>query len=151
MKSASPTPEQLAYTAGFFDGEGTISITRSGGQYQFYIQISQATKEPLDSIQEWFGCGIIKVARRPNGLPVWRLQLAARQAEAFLRAIKPYSLRKAREIDLALKYRALIQERCLPSKLGSGQWRKLSAETRAKRDAVILQMKQMRKEVYGHA
>lgn len=51
--------EELAWAAGFFDGEGTTSYERSGQHGQLRLQVGQKDRRPLDRFQAALGVGRI--------------------------------------------------------------------------------------------
>lgn len=104
-----PTIE-LAYLAGFFDGEGCIHVSKCKRsdrkndrfQYQLRIQISQKNREPLDKLVAGWGGGIYDI--KSKGMYSW--QLHSRKAERFLEAILPFLRDKAEQAELALIFQA---------------------------------------------
>ena len=108
MKTVSEC--ELAYAAGFFDGEGSITITcrtQKNGRYKYYAMLARITQvdiNPLLFMQEKFGGGIYPT-KRPSGKPISVWQVSARNAEEFLIKIYKYSIVKKDEIDIALKFR----------------------------------------------
>jgi hypothetical protein len=99
----------LEYIAGFFDGEGSLSILQQHGRgtegrrnvYVLKVQISQQDAMILRLIQAEWG-GSIHVDKRTG---VSNLQMGSQKAEDFLRAIHPYVKVKAAQIALGLEYR----------------------------------------------
>jgi len=95
-----------AWTAGFFDGEGSVGIQRRirGNfiEHLVGVQIGQNTRESLDAIHREFG-GSICQSKTPSGCFRWRAHGGT--AEAFLRAVRPYLLVKGPEADCALLVR----------------------------------------------
>src|SRR3990167_3320286 len=73
--------EQLAYMAGLFDGEGSVSISRtikeSGGtQTSLSISLSSTSKSIIDWIAEYFGGNyhiLSRVAKGHKDLYCWKL------------------------------------------------------------------------------
>lgn len=109
------TEAQKAYIAGFIDGEGTISISKtgyvsSGGEqnYTTLLRIGNTDKEVLEKIRDWTGLGYVKPfltswSQRPNNKPLWRWQIAANQMRELLPEIIPYLQIKRRVAELALE------------------------------------------------
>jgi hypothetical protein len=100
------------WAAGFFDGEGCVSIVerqRTAGFVEHFlsVQIGQNDKRPLIAIQNIYG-GALDSTIRPNGKTFWRLRLHGTKAMAFLHAIEPYCLVKRPEITVALMLREAI-------------------------------------------
>jgi hypothetical protein len=92
---------ELAYIAGFFDGEGCVGIRKPSktATHSAYATIGQNRPEVLRQIQVQFG-GNLRYAPQNH---VWNYQLSARKAIAFLKAIEPYTIVKKQEILLVLQ------------------------------------------------
>lgn len=99
----------LAYLAGFFDGEGCISIGkhRNNGKdfYELHILVAQKSRWIL----EWFKFnfeGKIFKHKKPEGRQsewfTW--QVAAVKAASALKVLLPYLKLKKAEAELALKF-----------------------------------------------
>jgi LAGLIDADG DNA endonuclease family protein len=108
--------EYEAYVAGFFDGEGSISIVRQrAGHYSDYHKIMVAIgqraryRRILDEIAEKFGGSVtlrkqtLKESERWATQAIWSLQKWA-DIERFLEAIQPYAVVKAEQIAIALEF-----------------------------------------------
>lgn len=105
----------LAYAAGFFDGEGSVTITRGGyisatnGKWypslRIRVAISNTNPVCLKWLHRHFG-GSIRAyeGRKPHHRRLMHWHLAAAEAVAFLTAIRPYTRMKAEQIDIALHF-----------------------------------------------
>jgi hypothetical protein len=98
---------ELAYAAGLFDGEGSISLVRSKHTRTHSPQVSIASNdhEVLDWCRERFGGSIVtKQPRLPTHSISYDWRLTDRRALAFLELIRPYMImeRKIRRVDLLL-------------------------------------------------
>lgn len=99
--------EELAYAAGLFDGEGSITLTRHRDNRTHSPQVSIASSdyEVVHWFQERFGGSIVtKQPRKSNHLVSYDWRLTDRRALKFLEFIRPYLVieRKIRRIDLLL-------------------------------------------------
>jgi hypothetical protein len=99
--------EELAYTAGLFDGEGSISLVRQKNNRSHSPQVSVASTdyEVLHWLQERFGGSIVtKQPRHANHSVSYDWRLTDRRALNFLKLIRPYLVieRKIRRVDLLL-------------------------------------------------
>jgi hypothetical protein len=107
----------LAWAAGFFDGEGCVLVSerfsKSGGEssFQLYVTVTQQDTAALYEIQERFGGSVTpdKAAlkgygRKKGTFLVWRWKSTSIVAYNFLKAIEPYSIVKAPQIAIALKW-----------------------------------------------
>lgn len=114
------------WTAGFFDGEGSVSILRRkrGGfiEHMLACAIGQNDQRPLLAIQAEYG-GSKCDSRTQSGC--WRWRIHGGSAERFLIRIRPYSIVKAEQIDLALELRTLVGK---PGRrMADGIWEKKEA------------------------
>jgi hypothetical protein len=105
------------WAAGFFDGEGSINITNqvqqsTGRMYHaLCLSTAQVSREPLDVLAaRWGGTVVSRVpgpTARPNTQLSFAWQVRSQQAENFLRDIQPYAIVKARDIEIALRFREI--------------------------------------------
>lgn len=111
-------PDELAYAAGYFDGEGSISIlavTKYESErvyHRLQISVASTDEEPLRWLHARFG-GWVGKAITPRGgqRPAQRWTATDRVAENFLRQIRPWLIIKAERADLGLAFRVLSHER----------------------------------------
>jgi hypothetical protein len=94
------------WAAGFFDGEGNVSIFRRQRgnclEYRVVLQITQKDSTPLLHIQEEFG-GSISHASNPADCFRWRADGEA--VDLFLKRVGPYLLVKRQEALVAAEMR----------------------------------------------
>ena len=110
--------ETLAYFAGFFDGEGCISLWRRKKKgkkiksHGFMVRLNNTNPFPLKKGQKIFGgsYGIVKyqALHFPRKKPVWEWRLTGKSGEFFLRQIVDYLIIKKEEVLLILEYRETI-------------------------------------------
>ena len=104
------TDTQLAWLAGFIDGEGCVRISRDRTRhdnlsYTLSIQISQKDPAILREIQaNWGGSLYHKQPERNGG--VYNLQIKSRQGAVLLEALLPYLRVKRTQAELALGFQA---------------------------------------------
>lgn len=105
--------KELAYIAGFFDGEGSVGInlTKVHGQsYAMAVCISQVDPRPLLFISSFFG-GEVRISYSKDyrlgkrKLFYWRLY--SKNAKRFLIAILPYLINKKNEAEIAIEFQNL--------------------------------------------
>jgi hypothetical protein len=100
--------EKVAWTAGFFDGEGCILITNNSkgkGKKRskaLRIAVSQKDRRPLEFLQDLYG-GTISPNRQGERL-LWVWWLSNRQAANVLEEIAPMLIGKRDEAMLALEF-----------------------------------------------
>jgi hypothetical protein len=105
-----------AYAAGFFDGEGYVTITKQsrGDTYYLRVGISNTCREPLEYIQGlWYG-SLFDHAGRYDGYNGRHARLAAYKwyahgpkAAAFLLDLLPYLRVKNEQALLGLEFQDL--------------------------------------------
>lgn len=105
------TPTELAWAAGLFEGEGTIRINKPSMRNwgTLCASVVNTDSDVTDFFQaRWPGylkpCGVSK----PNHRPAWMWVIAAHKAVEFLRAIRPYVVRRRviERIDHGLYFQA---------------------------------------------
>ena len=107
----------MAYVAGIVDGEGTVHIMEAWGarslspSHHVQVTITNTSTDLMEWLVSNLG-GRIEIRRDP-GRPAhhkqpysWRVH--GMNAENLLRAIQPWVVIKARQVDCALRLRALI-------------------------------------------
>lgn len=103
----------LAWAAGFIDGEGCLliqSAKRNGVRY-YWIMVSapQVNPEPLIKLQTIFGGAIHHRAARPaKWADIYEWHIGNRQAASMLHRVLPYLLVKRGQADLLLTFDALL-------------------------------------------
>lgn len=95
----------LAYIAGFFDGEGSMSIVpRSrkewNTEYRLWVAIGQKDGETLDFIKENFGGNVYLVKR--DGSFYWAI--SNKNAYNFIKTIYPFLRYKKPQAEIALRF-----------------------------------------------
>lgn len=98
------------WAAGFFDGEGCVSIQRRqrGGflEHHLSVQVGQATRQCLDELAARYDGSVTRDRKAGGAFFRWRVH--GQSAERFLRTIHPHSLVKRREIEAAIELREAI-------------------------------------------
>lgn len=107
-------PLDLAWIAGLFDGEGsvTISYAKHTGKRQdkgFFLvaTVSQNRRDVLELLKCRFG-GHISPKNPPTHKRCSHWIVTSKAAETFLRYIQPYVKLKQLVVELALEYRSLV-------------------------------------------
>lgn len=91
------TSEQLAWMAGYLEGEGCFSLGR--GRY-VQIFVASTDRDVIERVSDLWGGTHIGVQRQagtlpqsgapsPNAQTLWRTSLSGKRADALLRAVKP--------------------------------------------------------------
>jgi|WetSurMetagenome_2_1015567.scaffolds.fasta_scaffold18767_3 hypothetical protein len=98
---------EIAYTAGLFDGEGSISLVRQriARFHSPQVSVANTDREVLEWLQKrWGGSIVTKQPRKVAHSVSYDWRLTDRRALSFLQLIRPYLVieRKIRRIDLLL-------------------------------------------------
>lgn len=99
------TNEELAYAAGFFDGEGSVGIKvekRVKPCYSPYATVSQVRPEVLIWMRSNFG-GSIRFNNKCGKNGIWTLWLSSRMALDMLKRLLPYLRVKKQEAELVIE------------------------------------------------
>lgn len=103
------------WASGFFDAEGHVGISRRVRSdrglvnqitHELQINVTQKAVLPLEELKKVFGGRIANPSENYN---CYRWHLYGPHAEYFLKTIRPWSLIKQRQIDLALKLRGFTK------------------------------------------
>ena len=107
----------LAYVAGFFDGEGCISITKNGA---VDVRIINTAHNVLVKLQSVFGGSITERSQRVNKKQ-YAYSFYGENAVKFLELVKPYLIEKLPQAETVLEYYELrnnIQRVTIPGEKG---------------------------------
>lgn len=100
-------PLELAYFAGFFDGEGMVAIYKS----KYVVCLTNTDIRPLKRAKEVWG-GHINCqpasGRQYAVRDLWRWQIYGHYSRKFLEDIRPYSILKIEQIDIYLEHLSLV-------------------------------------------
>jgi len=105
------SPAHLGWFAGFFDGEGSVSITTGHGTsyYMLTCSVSQTDRAPLDLFKQQFGGKVLGPYKRyEKSRHVYYWKTDCWQAEAFLRIIEPHLIVKRERARLGIEFRKLF-------------------------------------------
>ncbi len=108
---------ELAWAAGFFDGEGFVSIQKRQTKYKektyvgYYLRIgiNHVAPEPLQEIHRLFG-GTLTFSDKVvgNRKPRWRWQTNCGNAASTLKQLMPYLKNKNKVASIGLDLHATI-------------------------------------------
>lgn len=108
------TETELAWLAGFIDGEGSIVLSshkpnpRKRQVSQLWVMrltVTNSYQESIMLIQSWFGGSVEKRKRaKPHHKQTWKWECSGKRARFVLEKIKPYLIVKKSQCELALKY-----------------------------------------------
>lgn len=90
---------ELAYLAGFFDGEGNIGIYYNHGVYHMVIRIVQKNPTILRSLSS-----VGKIYQRKDGMYLW--QVSGQRAAEFLGLLLPSLILKHEQAEKAIEFQS---------------------------------------------
>lgn len=94
-------PVEIAYLAGFFDGEGCISVVRGGPTIA--VAVVQVDRRPLDALAEHYGGRVAPHGKpKPGHRQAYRWQIYSANARVFLRDILPFLVVKRESAEMVL-------------------------------------------------
>ena len=141
---------KLSYMAGFFDGEGCVTIVRqkpTGRQksirYQLHVMVGQKDGQIMDWIIGNFGGSVYKVSR--DNSYVW--QISQNKAYLFLKEILPFLKYKRPQAELGIRFmQRMINREATFSPVKGG---KLSEHEIQIRESFCQQMNQLKRQFAG--
>lgn len=131
----------LAYAAGFFDGEGCISIHRQSyderpytrPNYTLTVKVGNTNESIIIWFKDNFDGTICEPTRLPPRSRIWNWNISSNKAFEFIKIIYPYLKVKKPQADLAFEF---MQNRTI-----SKGWSSISKEERELRESYYEQMK----------
>lgn len=104
---------ELAYLAGFFDGEGTITIHHRNAEtkqnwYRVCASVSSTNKEMPCWFKELFGGSVSTQLRGENRKDIYTWQVTSLAAVRFIEVIKPHLRMKSQQAEIALDFQETI-------------------------------------------
>ena len=124
----------LAYIAGFVDGEGCIQFSRCRKRVFPRVLVVNTDREVLEALQDQFGGRITPLwGRKENWKPCWQWQITWSRAVRFLVGITPWLRLKLPQAQTVFAWNAI--------KIGPG--RKRAAEIAEHDEAVALLVQRM--------
>jgi len=137
--------EFIIWSAGFYDGEGCVLVLSNSGRTRFTLvsSVVQQDPKPLRMLNNRFGGGVTTdinasagYNRKNGNVLIWRWRVSGAKAYSFLSAIKPYSITKQSQIQVALTW---------PTPYISYIGRSVPIEIIQKREQIMLELREIRK------
>ena len=119
-----------SYIAGFFDGDGCVSIEKKGRHIN--LVIGQRDREVLDCIQQYLGYGTIRFYKGKTDYHLLYISSMDKIIE-FSNRILPYSIVKRRQLELAIEF-------CKTKRVGN---QALSVEVKQKRSLIYKEVRKL--------
>ena len=107
IKSGRKTiTHDVAYIAGFFDGEGCVRIKQAnqgGNSFYVWVAITNSYKPTLDYVVSVFG-GKVRRAEKRSHKTIYHYLITASEAVDMLKTIGGFIREKKNQVDLAIKF-----------------------------------------------
>lgn len=106
----------LSYLAGFFDGEGCVSIFHNKNQSSFQrnpnhslaVSVNNTNPVVLILLKKHFGGNITLIKRKKKEWrDIFQWHLSCDKAKGFLKAIKPYVKVKEKQVDTGIRFQEI--------------------------------------------
>jgi hypothetical protein len=104
----------IAWAAGVIDGKGCVFITHKAPQgkgvtasFSICLKVSMGHQPTVDRLHEIFGKGSLHNVIQTKYNPAWTWLVQSQQCLEVLLLIKPYSLTKQAEIEVAIEFMSL--------------------------------------------
>ena len=97
---------EIAYIAGFFDGEGCVRIKKAnqgGNSYYIIAHLTNTNKNILEKVKDLFG-GSIRIQEKGRNKKVYNWCITSAEAADFLRTLLPFLIEKQTQAELALYF-----------------------------------------------
>src|SRR3990167_9987731 len=108
IKGRNTITTEIAYIAGFFDGEGCILIkhaNQGGNSYYVIAHITNTNELILGMVKNLFG-GNIRVQEKGRNKKVFSWSISTSEAVDFLKTIEPFLNEKQEQALLAIYFHA---------------------------------------------
>lgn len=104
------------YAAGFFDGEGSIHVTRRKQPNSIATRLTNTNRDICYLYSEKWGGSVQEIkSENPRHKTIYRWGLHGHNAKQFLLDIKPHSIVKIELVNLALEFIETLTRLHLPN------------------------------------
>lgn len=123
----------IAWAAGFFDGEGCIRIAKRDKVFQLLIGVSQKVRAPIEDFVAIMGIGTVKTFNYTNG--GFEVRYCGSKAVEVLKIMRPHLRLKAVEADLAIEFQNLLHP---------GDWQPIDPSNFIRREQLYEEMRNIK-------
>ena len=97
--------KELAYIAGFLDGEGCVRVATQGNYPHMEVTITNTAEEPLKFIEKIFGGGICKIdSKCIEHKDIYKWYIYGKHLTTMLEALLPYLIVKKKQALLVIEF-----------------------------------------------
>lgn len=130
-------PTDVAYSAGLFDGEGSVGIYKFGMDYRVLVQFGMTDLAPLEKMAALWGSRPHQVRRKFGETKVWHWKLYGGNAKFMLQQMLPYLTNKKPQALLALEFFETVGQR--------GKKSHMTQEVRDLRESLRIRMQGLKR------
>lgn len=110
----------LPYIAGFFDGEGSITVTRD---LSLQVIVSQNDEAILQAIAQFMGMGKVSAIKTRRGhKQCFSLRWCGAKAATVLSSLLPHLILKHERAELAIRMQSLVSPRGVEKPVNPEKW-----------------------------
>jgi len=127
IKGRNTITTEIAYIAGFFDGEGCVRIKKAnqgGNSYYVIAHITNTNESILKSVENLFG-GKTRTQERGKNKDVYNWCITSSEAVDFLKTLLPFLKEKKEQAELALFFHE--QKEYMPPIVKEEHYKKMMA------------------------
>lgn len=109
---------EIAYIAGFFDGEGCVRIKKAnqgGNSYYLIAHITNTNPVILQKVKDLFG-GNTRMQEKGRKKPVYNWCITSSEANDFIKTLYPFLIEKKTQVDLGIKFHESKEKMSLKEK-----------------------------------
>lgn len=106
IKGRNTITTEIAYIAGFFDGEGCVRIKQAnqgGNSYYVIAHITNTNESILKDVEKLFG-GKTRMQERGKNKDVYNWCVTSSEAVDFLKTLSPFLKEKKEQAELAIYF-----------------------------------------------
>lgn len=106
IKGRNTITTEIAYIAGFFDGEGCVRIKKAnqgGNSYYLIAHITNTNPVILKKVQDLFG-GNTRLQEKGRNKPIYNWYITSSEANDFLKTLQPFLIEKKSQAELGIKF-----------------------------------------------
>lgn len=101
---------EIAYLAGLFDGEGSVSATiTAAGVVGLRVQLSMTTHEGVESFAKQFGLRLSEYPRTNGNKTPIHVAIGGYQAGELLKVLQPFLKVKAKQAEVGIELAKLFE------------------------------------------
>jgi len=111
-KGKNTITTDIAYIAGFFDGEGCIRIKKAsqgGNSYYLWVAITNSNKEILEFIKDIFG-GKVRRAEKTINKVIYHYLITSSEANDMLKVLLGFLKEKKKQADFGIWFHRMKEE-----------------------------------------